>query len=141
MAEPLVASLEQSDPRKRVLVVDDDLDSARMLRVLLKLKGYEVSTALDGLEALEAAKAFRPDVILMDLTLPKMNGLEVAQELRKADGFALTMIVAVSGHAADRLPQPSPFDCHLTKPVDHDQLMRLLAQAAALGDSRASTTE
>jgi CheY-like chemotaxis protein len=67
----------------------------------------------------------------MDLTLPGMSGLEAARELRQRDGFHDTVIVAVSGHPADWLPQPSPFNDHLTKPVDRDRLIRLLTLATA----------
>jgi CheY-like chemotaxis protein len=63
----------------------------------------------------------------MDLTLPRMSGVEVAEELRKSDGFAQTVIVAISGYGADQIPQPSPFDGHLTKPVELDRLLRLMA--------------
>jgi CheY-like chemotaxis protein len=122
---------ERAQLRTRVLIVDDNHDAARMLKLLLKLEGYEVRIAHDGPDAIAAATANQPAVILMDLTLPGMSGLEAAEQLRQADGLADTVIVAVSGHAADRLPQPSPFDAHLTKPVDHDRLIRLLADATA----------
>jgi len=126
MAETPTTSEPNREPGRRVLIVDDNPDAARMLMVLLKLKGFEVSTAHDGIEALHAARELRPAVILMDLNLPRMSGVEVAEELRRSDGFAQTMIVAVSGHSADRLQGPSPFDDHLTKPVDHDRLTRLI---------------
>jgi hypothetical protein len=61
-----------------------------------------------------------------DLTLPRMNGVEFAEELRTSDGFEKTVIVAISGYGADRLPQPSPFDGRLTKPVDLDRLLGLM---------------
>ena len=137
MVEIAITSDASRDAGKKVLVVDDNRDAARMLQVLLKMQGCEVSIAHDGIEALAAAKASRPDVILMDLTLPRMSGVEVAEELRKSDSFAQTAIMAVSGHGADRLPQPSPFDGHLTKPVDLDRLLRLMAELSG-GDASGS---
>ncbi len=129
MADISMTSDEQPDPRKRILIVDDHADNARMMKVLLKRQGYDVIIALDGRAAIDVATAIRPAVILMDLTLPGLSGLEAAEELRRTDGFAETIIVAVSGHAADRLPQPSPFDSHLTKPVNYELLIKLLADA------------
>ena len=87
MVEIAITSDASRDAGKKVLVVDDNRDAARMLQVLLKMQGCEVSIAHDGIEALAAAKASRPDVILMDLTLPRMSGVEVAEELRKSDSF------------------------------------------------------
>jgi two-component system, chemotaxis family, CheB/CheR fusion protein len=127
MAGTAMASDERCDPRQRVLIVDDCRHCARMLMLLLRLQGYEVSAAHDGIEALALAKALQPSIILMDLTLPRMSGVEVAEELRKSDGFAQTVIVAISGYGADQIPQPSPFDGHLTKPVELDRLLRLMA--------------
>jgi CheY-like chemotaxis protein len=130
MTHTAMASSEPQVSPTSVLIVDDNRDAARMLEVLLKIGGYDVSTAHDGIEALGIAKAISPTVILMDLTLPGKSGVEVAEELRQSQDFANTMIIAVSGHAADRLQQPSPFDAYLTKPVDHERLMRVLASHA-----------
>jgi CheY-like chemotaxis protein len=131
MTESASAFEQQCHPLKRVLIVDDQDDNARMLRLLLKHYGYEVSIAHNGPEAIATARATRPAVILMDLMLPGMSGLETANALRQMEGLADTVIVAVSGYAADRLPDPSPFNSHMTKPVDHDRLLRLLAGASA----------
>ena len=104
----------------RVLVVDDSQDTARMMRVLLRGQGYEVKLAFTGREAIEVAEGFRPEVVLLDLTLPDMSGAEVAEELRGAEGFEATAFVAVSGYGSDRMPPV--FDGHFLKPVDHDAL-------------------
>jgi CheY-like chemotaxis protein len=124
MADTVLVSGERCDPRQRVLIVDDCHNAARMLQVLLKMQGYEVSTAHEGLEALAVAREQRPALFLMDLTLPRMSGAEVAEELCNLDCFAETVIVRISGYGADRLPQPTPFNGHLTKPVDLDSPLR-----------------
>jgi CheY-like chemotaxis protein len=129
VAEVATTSEEHGDRRKRVLIVDDHADTARMMKLLLERQGYEVSIAQDGPGAIAAAKSLRPGVILLDLTLPGMSGLEVAEELRRADGLAETVLISVSGLAPDRLPELSPFDTHLSKPLDPDRLFRLLKEA------------
>lgn len=115
----------------RVLIVDDAEDTARMLRVLLKGAGHEARTAFDGPEAIEAAAQFRPDVVLLDLTLPGMGGIEVAEGLRRLPGLVGCTIVAVTGYGEDVLPSPSPFDRHFLKPVEHDALLAYLAALPA----------
>jgi CheY-like chemotaxis protein len=126
MAETAPTSGEHGDRRNRILIVDDHADTARMMKVLLRREGYEVSIAQDGPDAIAAARTIRPGVILLDLTMPGMSGLEVAEELRRAEGLAETVLIAVSGHEPDQFPVPSPFDAHLSKPLDHDRLVRLL---------------
>jgi CheY-like chemotaxis protein len=124
----------RSDERRhgmRVLVVDDSQDTARMMRVLLKGQGYEVKLAFTGREALDVAEGFRPEVVLLDMTLPDMSGAEVAAELRRAEGFEETAFVAVSGYGSDRIP--TAFDGLFVKPVDHDALNGFLARLASKG--------
>jgi CheY-like chemotaxis protein len=111
----------------RILVVDDHIDSARMLTVLLRCEGHDARIALDGPAAIEAAKLSRPDFVLLDLTLPGMNGLEVAAELRSLHELSACRLVAVTGHGEDRLPIPSPFDHYFVKPVDPDALLGYLS--------------
>src|SRR5262249_2717840 len=86
-----------SQPPKKVLVVDDNRDTAMSCAGLLKSMGHEVQTAFDGMGALEAARLFKPQAILLDIGLPKMNGFEVAKTLRD-EGFTNEVIVAVSGY-------------------------------------------
>src|SRR4051794_1889578 len=122
----------RSDERRagmRILVVDDSQDTARMMRVLLKGQGYEVKLAFTGREAIEVAKGFRPEVVLLDLTLPDLSGAEVAEELRGTEGFERTALVAVSGYGSERLPPV--FDGHFVKPLDHDALNSFLARWAS----------
>jgi CheY-like chemotaxis protein len=97
-----------------------------MLRVVLKRLGFEVRIVHDGLAALAEAKAFLPHYILTDVTLPGMTGVELAEALRKSEAYDSIRIFAVTGHSADRLPTPSPFDAHVMKPVDHARLEKLL---------------
>ena len=113
-----------NSPALRILVVDDSADTARMMAVLLKAQGHTARTALDGPEALQIVQDLRPDVVLLDLGLPGLSGVEVAQTLRRTDGFQTLTIVALSGYAPD--PSPGLFDAHFTKPVDHDALHAFL---------------
>jgi CheY-like chemotaxis protein len=112
----------------RVLIVDDNMDSARMMKILLAYEGYVVDVAFDGPEAIEAARAFRPDAVLLDLTLPHMSGSEVASKLKGIAELRRCVIVAVTGHDADMVESPSPFEYHFKKPVDHEALMKLLTR-------------
>ena len=119
---------------RRILVVDDNVDSAESLADVLRLSGHEVRTARDGTAALQAARAAAPDVVLLDIGLPGMSGYEVARELRSAHG-AGTLLVALTGYGQpeDHLrSQKAGFDLHLVKPVD---LARLEGALSAL-DSR-----
>ena len=84
----------------RVLVVDDNLDNAESLSMFVRLLGHEVETAHDGLEAIEVAQRFAPDLVLLDIGLPKLDGYEVAQRLR-ANGICEKPSVAVTGWARD----------------------------------------
>jgi two-component system, chemotaxis family, CheB/CheR fusion protein len=124
----------------RILVVDDNADSARMLRVLLKCEGHEARIALDGPAAIEAAKLYQPDVVLLDLTLPGMSGAEVATELRGITELSACLLVAVTGHGKERLPIPSPFDHYFRKPVDIDSLLASLAELEVRRESPCWTT-
>ncbi len=114
----------------RVLVVDDNQDSADMVAEVLRARGYQVVVAYDGPSALRARTTFVPEIALLDLGLPGMDGYELARELRKVDPAAPSKIVAISGYAeaADRLrAKAAGFDEHLVKPVDLDRLLQLFA--------------
>jgi CheY-like chemotaxis protein len=114
-----------------VLVVEDNDDRREMLRLLLTLWGHEVAVAPDGEAAVEKARVFRPNAALIDLGLPRMDGLQVARELRAAFGQAI-LLVAVTGLAQPddrRRCREAGFNAHLRKPADTDELQRLLAGA------------
>jgi len=118
----------------RILVVDDNVDTARGLDRLLKLVGHQVQVAHSGPEAIEAARAFRPEVVLLDIGLPGMDGYKVARPLRTEPFGKDAVIVAVSGYGQDddrRKSREAGFDHHLVKPVDLDDLIALLNQAEA----------
>jgi CheY-like chemotaxis protein len=115
----------------RILVVDDNADSARMLKVLLKNEGHETRVELDGPSAIETSKLQQPDVVLMDVGLTGMSGIDLATELRGIAKLAACRLVAVSGYGKERLPHPSPFDHYFQKPVNFAALLEYLAVLAA----------
>jgi CheY-like chemotaxis protein len=120
-----------SAPR-RVLVVDDNVDAAQSLATLLKLWGHQVAMAHDGTAALEAVRAQRPEVILLDIGLPGMSGLEVARQVRQDPRRPLLVALTGYGQEQDRRRSiEAGFDCHLVKPVDLSELRRLIAAAPA----------
>jgi PAS domain S-box-containing protein len=117
-------------PSCRVLLVDDNTDAVECLAILLQTQGHEVRTAADGPAALREAAAFRPEVVILDLGLPGMDGLEVARQLRQAGPVRL---VALTGYAHEddvRRAREAGFDAHLVKPVDLATLEPLLAVPA-----------
>ncbi|HUQ10673.1 MAG TPA: response regulator [Steroidobacteraceae bacterium] len=126
-AAPAVSSTASA---KRVLIVDDNVDSAITLSWLLGQHGYVVEVAHDGTSGLKAAQEFRPDIFLLDIGLPGINGYELARRLR-AEGFASAHLVAISGyaHEADmERSRTAGFDRHFAKPVDLDELVRSLSE-------------
>lgn len=115
---------------RRVLVVDDNIDSAETLARLLQLLGHQVSLSHDGVSAIESAKEFRPEVILLDIGLPGMDGYEVATALRADESCKNAVIVAVTGYGQEqdrRRSLRAGFDHHLIKPVEHDSLMAVFS--------------
>jgi PAS domain S-box-containing protein len=117
--------------QRRILVVDDNRDSADSLAMLLQLSGHDARPVYDGLQAVDAATTFQPDVILMDLGLPKLNGFEAARRIRERRPGSELLIVALTGWGqdSDRLAsREAGFDAHLVKPVDEITLKRLLAE-------------
>ncbi len=118
----------------RILVVDDNRDSANSLAMVLRLDGYEVLTAYDGPSALQVASDTRPQVILQDLGMPGMSGYEVAQRLSQQTSTLTPVLFALSGYGTAEDKQHSAqagFSNHLTKPVDLDVLQGLLAGVEA----------
>jgi PAS domain S-box-containing protein len=127
-SSPLVTPPRVSRPSTRVLIVDDNLDTARGLSRLLKLLGHDVRVAHDGQEAVEAARAHRPEVVLLDIGLPGIDGYEVVKRLRVDECCRGSVIIAVSGYGQPedlRRSKEAGFDHHLVKPVDYDALMSL----------------
>ena len=115
----------------RVLVVDDNVDSAEVLATLLRMVGHDVKTVYTGPTALTAAEAYAPDVVLLDIGLPGLNGYEVARRLRRDPKLKGVRLVAMTGYGdeADRLlAQEAGFDRHLVKPVDFPKVEELLTK-------------
>jgi CheY-like chemotaxis protein len=130
-AEPL-AQAAPATPRTgglRVLVADDNVDNVETLALMLQLHGHEVASAHDGVEAVAAAERFRPQVALLDLGMPGMNGYDVCRALRALPFGGEVCIVAITGWGQEedrRRTRESGFDHHLVKPVDFADIARLL---------------
>jgi PAS domain S-box-containing protein len=113
----------------RILIVEDNRDAAKTLGLLMRRYGHDVTLAHSGTSAVEAAKQWRPDVVLCDLGLPELDGFEVASILRQDPALATKRFIAISGYGDDedrRRSQAAGFDLHLIKPVDPVELHRLL---------------
>jgi len=114
----------------RILVVDDNRDGADSLAAMLKLMGNDTRTAYDGQEGVDAAGEFRPDVIVLDIGLPKLNGYEACRRIREQPGGKGVVLIAITGWGQDedrRRSRVAGFDHHMVKPVDPQALMNLLA--------------
>jgi CheY-like chemotaxis protein len=110
-------------------VVDDNVDTAESLALLLRLKGYEVEVAHDGPAALDAATAFEPEAVLLDIGLPGLDGFQVASELRRRRSTASALIVALTGYGQaedQRRAREAGFDHHLIKPIPPQVIYDLL---------------
>lgn len=121
---------------RRVLVIDDNTDAADAMVAMLELLGHAACAAYDGEQGLSAAEAFRPDLVLLDLNMPGLDGFGVVRRLRTRFGDALT-IAALTGYGRQgdrRTTLETGFDAHLTKPVGVEQLQALLARTPVLGD-------
>ncbi len=114
---------------RRVLIADDNKDAADSLGILLEIDGHEVRVAHGGHAALALAQVFRPDVALLDIGMPELNGYEVAAALRKESWGKAIQLIALTGwgQESDRLQSKAAgFDRHLTKPIDMDALCAVL---------------
>ena len=128
-AEGAAAALRGAPRRRRILLVDDNVDAANALGELLRALGHEVEVAYDGPQALARAAEFRPDVALVDIGLPVMDGYELAQRLRETAGERCPRLVAVTGYGLERDRERSAqagFSEHLVKPIELDALERLV---------------
>ena len=134
--KPFAAGAEEPSRARqlRVLIVDDERDTVLTLMELLRLDGHEPKGAYSGAQALEAVRAFAPDVVVLDISMPGKSGWEVAREMRELAGERLTL-VAISGHfksPSDRLlSHVVGFDHYLPKPFEVDQLLALVRQIAS----------
>ncbi len=122
-------------PPRRILVIDDNRESADTMAMLLRVFGHEVRTAYSGATALEMARLQPPDVVLCDLSMPGMGGLEVARRLRHDLGLADVLLVALTGYGQEediRRSEEAGFNAHMVKPISLDVLQELLSRASAL---------
>ena len=125
--------LTPTKPGFRILVVDDNHDSALSLAMMLSIMGHETRTAHDGESAVETAESFLPEVILLDIGLPKLNGYEVAQRIRENAWGASMFLIAVTGWGQEEDRQRSSevgLNVHMVKPVEPAALEKLLAGLA-----------
>ena len=126
---PPRGSAERPTKGWRLLVVDDNVDSAEILSTLLRMSGHEVWTEFTGPTALESAATHSPDVILMDIGLPGLNGYEVARRVRQYPRLKEVRLVAMTGYGQEsdvQLAKEAGFDEHLLKPVDFLKVKELL---------------
>ncbi len=132
--QPHIAAELEDKPvpqRCKVLIVDDDEDTVTSLSIMLRILGHEVLSAHDGVQALEAAKSFRPDVVLLDIALPRMNGYEAARRIRQESWGENMKLVALTGWGQEedkRRSIEAGFNHHLTKPMEPTALEVLLKE-------------
>ena len=133
-SEPGVEARPQPLPSRRILVVDDNQDAASLIALLLRLAGQDVRTASDGAEALSLAATYRPDVILLDLAMPGLNGYDTAKHIRDESWGGEIALVALTGwgQRQDRArTAQAGFCAHLVKPVGEAELLAVLADLAS----------
>ena len=127
-----------------IMVAEDSPDSREMMQLLLQIKGYDVVSAGDGLSALEVALRTVPDLILIDLQLPKLDGLSVAQNLRRHPKTREVPIIVLSGHDPERYKQAAmAAGCngYLLKPIDFDRLDHLLHRVISNHNGRSQNPD
>jgi CheY-like chemotaxis protein len=116
----------------RILVVDDNVDLARGLARLLQIHGHDVRIAFDGPTGLDEAKNSKPDIVLLDIGLPGMDGYQLAAHLRRDETVKNCTLIAISGYGQEedlRLAKAAGFDHHLVKPIISDELIKLLEES------------
>jgi len=121
---------DEPTTNRRILIVDDNFDSAESLATLLEITGNNTSMAHDGLAAIEAIEKQRPEVVLLDIGLPKLSGHEVCRRIRQESWGKEIIVIALTGWGQEedrRKSKEAGFDGHLVKPVDHDELLKLLS--------------
>ena len=129
-----IADVTKDHVRLRVLIVDDNLDAAESLATILRLQGYDVMSASNGHEALRIAESARPEVVILDIGLPGLDGYEVARQIRRQPWGAAMLLVAVSGWGQPedkRRSAEAGLSHHLVKPVNPVDIEQLLADHGA----------
>jgi two-component system CheB/CheR fusion protein len=125
----------KSDPsrKRRVLVVEDNLDSVHSMALLVRMMGHEVRFAINGFAALDIAREFRPDVVLLDIGLPDFNGCEIARQLRFEEGLGKTRFIAISALPAQQYREQAlaaGCDGFYSKPIDPAVLEKLIGESS-----------
>jgi CheY-like chemotaxis protein len=118
---------------RRILAVDDNKDAVDTLAMMLRIMGHDLQTAYDGMEAVDVAAHFKPEIVLLDIGLPRLNGYEVCRRIRELPDGRNAFIVAITGWGQEedrRRSREAGFDHHLVKPVDPQALEQLLAEAS-----------
>jgi CheY-like chemotaxis protein len=121
---------------QKILVVDDNIDAADTLALLLQLEGHHAEAVYESVQALEKARIFKPQVVLLDIGLPGMNGYELAERLRSMPELSATRLIALTGYGKSedfQRTKAAGFDDHLVKPVDGATLKQALAENATRG--------
>jgi two-component system CheB/CheR fusion protein len=116
-------------PKRRVLIVEDNLDSVHSMATLVKMMGHEVQFAINGFAALDVARRFRPEIILLDIALPDYKGYDIAQQLKWEPGLQETRIIAITGQPLDQVREKAlDAGCEIiyAKPMDPAVLEELL---------------
>jgi len=137
-AKPPAAALQPPLSGRRILIADDNKDAAESLSMLLQITGHETFMAHDGVEAIAAAEKHRPDVILLDIGMPRLNGLDVCHRIRKEPWGSGITIIALTGWGQEedrRQSHEAGFDGHLVKPVDYNALLELLGSMNARAEA------
>jgi len=130
-SEQEATAAHEGNGHLRVLVVDDNRDSAESLTMVLELLGHHVSLASDGVEAVEAARMFKPNVVFLDLGMPKMNGYDAARMIRQQPECEKVKLIALTGWGQEedkRRSHEAGFDLHMVKPIDFNALEKLLGE-------------
>ena len=143
LSKPAVSSqpetVVESSPGRRILIVDDNRDSADSLAMLLEITGNKTYMAYDGVEAVEAIEKVRPEVVLLDIGLPKLDGHEVCRRVREQPWGRDIVVIALTGWGQEddrRKSEEAGFNGHLVKPVDYDKLLDLLGSLTARSATR-----
>jgi CheY-like chemotaxis protein/two-component sensor histidine kinase len=132
-AAPESRSSEPSVSR-RILIIDDNEDGAQSLAMLLELHGHQTQMAHDGVQGIELAEEFQPEIVLLDIGLPRLNGYEVGRRIRAQPWGKDMVLIAMTGWGQEddrNRSREAGFDAHIVKPVDHDQLMKMLESLRA----------
>ena len=121
--------MKSSSRRPYILIVDDNRDLAKSVCILLKFSGFEVEAVHDGLEAIKAADIRRPEIVILDIGLPGLDGFQVAERMRDVPGLKDVLIIAMSAYDPDMFPRRSRGSCvdhYLVKPVRFENLISLI---------------